>query len=524
MGSNLWSPTIIQAESIRRDFRQFIREAWHVVEPAPYVHGWHIDALADHLSWVGTDIRFLVINLPPRTSKSLITAVLYPVWAWLQDPTIQFLTGSYSLQLSQRDSLKSRRLIESRWFQSRYGSRFAFSADEKLKRQYSNDQGGRRVCTSTDSTTTGEGGNRLLIDDPHNAKEAESEAIREGTLTWWDESLSSRLNQPNKDCWIVNGQRTAQNDLFGHIRRTADQRQVVTLMIPNEFDSKRKCVTASPKTGKVLFRDPRTKQGELLCPARIDLESTTRLKRALKEKYKLQYQQDEKGGGGKILQRDKWKPWTAPEAPECETVITVYDTAFEQGEDNDYSARTDWGIFKQREVLFNDKTGESTLAPERHYAILIGAWREKLQYHELKAEMRRHYRVVKHDYTLIEKKASGISLCQDLSRGREPIRGLRKVSVSYGGRVKMDKVERANLASVVLDDGLVYYMPRPWAEAVLDECAAFPGGQYDDWVDTVVNALQWLRRMNEVGTWEEVSEADDVKLFARAKAAKRFYG
>ena len=515
---SLWRPSIVQAEHCRLSLRKFAKDSWPCVEPASLIWNWHLDALCDHLAYVSMgEIRFLTINMPPRTSKSLVTSVIWPVWDWLQDPTIQFLTASYALQLSGRDALKSRRLIESNWFQRRWGHEFRFSFDEKLKRQYSNDKGGRRIAIAVDSATTGEGGNRLVVDDPHNATETESEPVRKGTHDWWDHAMNNRLNQPDKDAWVVNGQRTGEDDLFGHIQRTADMSQIVQLVLPNEYEAKRRCVTSLPKTGKVIFRDPRKKEGELLVPQRVGPDATKRLKRAMRDKYTLQYQQNPKGAGGKILSRDAWKPWTG-DMPECDHLISVYDTAFEEGEENDFSARTDWGIFTHRELMVNEETGESALAKPRRYLILLGAWRDRVPYHKLKAIAKKHYLKGKHDWTLVEKKASGIALCQDLARAN--VRGLRKVRLDHGGRVKLDKVERANIASVVLDDGLVFFPEgRRWAEMVIDECAAFPNGTHDDWVDTVIMAFQFLRRMGEIALWEPEDNDGNVRLFKRKKGS-----
>lgn len=524
----IWRPTIIQSEVTRLSLRKFTKEAWHTAEPAKMVWNWHLDALCDHLSYVSSgEIRFLMINMPPRTSKSLVTSVFYPVWDWLQDPTLQFLTASYALQLSARDALRSRRVIESPWFQERWGHRFRFSFDEKLKRQYSNDKGGRRIAIATESATTGEGGNRLIVDDPHNATDLESETKRKGTQEWWDHAMVNRLNQANEDAWIINGQRTGEDDLFGHLERTIDMKEVTRLILPNEYEAKRKCIVVLPGTKKVIFRDPRKTEGELLNPARVSAKATKRLKRTMKDKYTLQYQQNPKGSGGKILKREAWKVWEGKEMPECEYVISVYDTAYGEKQTNDYSARTDWGVFSHVEDLTSQKivggeiAEETARAKSRRCLILLGAWRGRIPYHELKRRAKLHYQKIKPDWTLIEKKGSGISLCQDLARAN--VRGLRRISVDHGGKVKLDKVERANIASVVLDDGLVFYpSDRQWAEMVIDECSAFPEGKNDDWVDTVLMAFQFLRRLGEVSLWEGEEDDGTVRLFKRSK--KSLYG
>lgn len=506
--------TLIQAEANRLNLRRFAKAAWPQVDPAPLVWSWHLDALCDHLSWVSTgDIRFLIVNMPPRTSKSKVTSVIFPVWDWLQDPALQFLTASYALQLSARDALASRRLIESPWFQGQWGRRFRFSWDEKLKRQYSNDKGGRRIAIATGSATTGEGGNRLIIDDPHNATEIESEAIRKGTHDWWDHAMVNRMNQPEKDAWIINGQRTGSDDLFGHIEETTDMRQVVKLVLPNEFEPARRCITYSPKTGKVLFKDPRKKAGDLLCPARIGPETTKRYKRSMGEKYPPQFQQDPRGSGGKILKRDAWRMWEE-EPPECHAIFTVYDTAFEPDEVNDYSARTHWGLFWHSELMTNE-SGETARGKRRLCAFLLGRWKGKPGYSDLRDEVLTHWRKTKPDNVLVEKKATGIVLCQDLSKLN--VRGLRKISLAHG-KYSIDKVERAHLASPMLDDGRVYYPDREWAREVIQECADFPEAKHDDIVDTVTMALMWLRRHVETGDWEESESDGTVRLFKRVRS------
>jgi predicted phage terminase large subunit-like protein len=501
----LWGPTLIEAEALRHNFRQFVKDGWKRVDPAPLVWGWHHDALCDHLSYVSSgDIRFLLVNMPPRTSKSLITSVFWPVWEWINHPHLQFLTASYALQLP--------------WFQERWGYKFAFSFDEKLKRQYSNDKGGRRIALATDSATTGEGGDRIIVDDPHNAKEAESDAVRLGTCDWWDYAVSSRLNDPDKSSWVVNGQRTHALDLFGHIRRTHDTREIVSLVLPNEFDMKRRCITVLPGTKKIVFRDPRKKAGELLCEKRISADGTARLKRVMRSAYTLQYQQDPKSGAGHILAREKWQLWEGP-PPEVDYLFTVWDTAYGEKQENDYSARTDWGVFKHRRIA-TMADGRRVVSPARTCMILLGAWRGRVPYSELKSRVIRHYRKLKPTWTLVENKASGISLCQELSRAG--VRGLRKVKLDHGGRSKLDKVERANIASVVLDDEVVYYVKRDWAEVVIDECAAFPKGAHDDYVDTCLNAWQWVRRLGEIKLWEDEDPiTGSVRLYKRSK---RHYG
>ena len=522
------SLTEVESQHCRLDLRQFVKDAWPMVVKAPLVWNWHLDAICDHLAYISTgQIRFFMCNLPPRMSKSTICSVLWPVWDWLDNPERQWLTGSYSLQLSSRDVLASRNLMDSKWFRERYSLGFSF--DNKLKRQYTNDKGGRRIATSTDSTTTGEGGDIIMLDDPHNAKEAESDLIRLGVHKYWDESFTNRMNQQNIDSWAVIGQVTHENDLFHHIAETTDMSEVVHLVLPNEYDPKRRCITRLPYSRKIkIFTDPREKRGELMCEARVNRKATDRLKRTMGDKYSLQYQQDPKGGGGNIIKKEMWREWIGDD-PMVDEVITVWDTAMseEQRKDADYSARTDWGIFKHvevREIVQKDQYGDPIIGPdgeplttrvrmpERNYAVLLGAWRGRVGFPELRRKAKDHHNAEKPDATLIEKKVSGISLIQEFKRAG--IKGVKAISIDHGGRVKMDMTERVNLVSVVFDDGLVYYLPGRANQEVIDEMASFPNGTHDDYVSTVTMALMYVRRKNELTTWEDEKD-ETVRLFKR---------
>lgn len=530
--SRVVSFTEIQAAKMRLDLRAFAKGAWPYVESAPLKWGPHMDAICDHLAYISLgDIRFFLCNLPPRSSKSLLSSVIWPAWDWILTPQRAWLTASYALELSKRDCLKSRRLLESRWFQERWNIPFTF--DEKLKQSYSNIFGGRRIAISTTSRATGEGGNIMLVDDPHNAKEAESPVIRQGTCDWWDTTLSSRLNDQNVDCWAVIGQLTNPEDLFNHIRSTYDMKDVVQLILPNEFERKRKCVTRLPRTRTKIFQDSRTKEGELLFPDRLGAEATARLKRVMKTKYTLQYQQSTAGGTGNIITKDMWLPWEG-EAPEVDHIITVWDTAYGTKQQNDYSARTDWGIFEHqqtKDVKILDRDGNETynedgtvrtkkqLMPKRMCAILLGAWRGRVPTYELRRIAKKHYRRVKPDYTLIELKVSGIDLVQEFRR--LGIKSVRPIKIDHGGRVSMDMSVRVNMVAEVFEDGCVYYLPRISTQAVIDEVCAFPDVAHDDYTSTTTMAVQWARRRGELKLWEDEEDDGTVRIF---KERKSIYG
>lgn len=517
--------TQAQAEMARNDLRLFMREAWPIVEPKPYQPNWHLDAICDHLAYVSIgDIRNLIINISPRQTKSLSAGVLWPVWDWLQDPRTQFLCSSYSAELAVRDAVKSRRLIESSWFVERYGGIFYLETKDNRKSRYLNNHGGHRISTSVGGRSTGEGGDKLLVDDPHNVKDVYSDAKRHEVLTWWDNAMRSRLNDPKTGQKIIIGQRSHDNDLFGHIMETEGDRWVI-LCLPMEYDRKRSCTTWINPHGRLIskadniaaknepiFTDPRRKDGELMNPARFGPEQVETEKAGMSTRdYSAQFQQDPTSGDGMILKRSYWRQWVYPEGskgagkempmPEFQMLLTVYDTAFEKTEESDYSARTTWGLFEH----------EETPGKPEINLMLLERLNERLSFPELKREAKEHNVAWAPDRILIEKKASGHSLIHEMHEA-----GIRVTPVNPGSR---DKVFRAHMVEDILKSGRVWYVPRTWAYEVITQCAKFPMAENDDLVDTCLMAWAFVRRMGMIDLPDD--EDAEMKLFSQPR---RFYG
>jgi hypothetical protein len=209
----------IEQEQASRSLREFVRQAWAVIEPStPFVPGWHIDAIVEHLEAVTLgQIRKLLINVPPRHMKSLLVSVLWPAWEWIRFPERRWLYSSYAAQLSIRDSVKCRCLIESPWYQQRWSDRYALTGDQNTKGRFENDKSGYRLSRSVGGAATGEGGDRVVSDDPHNVQEAESDSIRKGTTDRFDVVMSTRVNDPRTAAMIIVMQRCHQRDLSGHV-------------------------------------------------------------------------------------------------------------------------------------------------------------------------------------------------------------------------------------------------------------------------------------------------------------------
>jgi len=263
----------IEREFATRRLGEFVRQAWHVVEPStPFIPNWHIDAMAEHLEAVSRgEIRNLLINVPPRHAKSLLVSVFWPVWEWIRWPERRWLFSSYAVSLSIRDSLKCRRPIESPWFQSHWGDRFRLTGDQNQKSRFENDKTGYRLSMSVGGTATGEGGDRIICDDPHNVQEAESDTVRKSTLDWWDTVMSTRLNDPKTAAKVIVMQRCHQEDLSGHVLRQGGWEH---LCLPAEFEGARRRTS-------IGWSDPRTESGELLWPQRFGPEELATLKRSL---------------------------------------------------------------------------------------------------------------------------------------------------------------------------------------------------------------------------------------------------
>ena len=281
-----------------KNLRSFITMAWPVVEPAtPFISGWHLDAICEHLMAVTRgEIRNLLINIPPRHMKSLAVGVFWPAWEWTTAPHRRWLFASYALSLSERDSLRCRRLIESPWYQRHWGDRFALCGDQNTKLRYENNHAGHRIATSVGAAATGEGGDYVVVDDPHNVIERESDAARIAALMWWDETMSTRLNNPKTGAKIIVMQRIHEKDLSGHVLQ---QGGYIHLNLPAEFELSRRCVTVIGIDSPRSWSDPRGTDGDLLWEQRIgDREIADFKVRLGPEGYAGQFQQRPSPAGG----------------------------------------------------------------------------------------------------------------------------------------------------------------------------------------------------------------------------------
>lgn len=526
----------------RVDYEQsltkFLKAAWRYIDPAPFRNGWVIDALAEHLeAVVDGEIRRLLINIPPRCSKSSICSVAFPAWIWAQPydtptsgPGVPLLFASYSHTLARRDSQRCRRLIRSPWYQRFWGDRFSIERDKDQVDRFGNTKQGERMITSVESGVTGEGGNIIVVDDPNNAREVLSEAtIQTTNIDWWDGAMSTRLNDAKTGAYVVVQQRLGERDLTGHIM-AKEPGEWVHLMLPMEYEPARSFTTV------IGWQDPRTEAGELLWPERFGFKEVRSIEKSLgKWKAAGQLQQRPQPAGGGIIKREWWNLWPPEGEPTDDTgrvfkvapfppmdyILASLDGAFTKDTMNDPSALTIWGVFSSGVISRPTKTvmrdgsviSENLVYDQRAPAVmLMHAWQGHLELHDL---VQKVHGFCKHgpggfyvDKLLIENKGPGLSVAQEMRR----LFRSSDYAVQLSDPRKVDKVARLYSVQNIFEEGLVWAPDRTWAEDVIAQCGTFPNAVHDDLVDTVSQAIKHLRVTGMLARADEIADEIDASI------------
>jgi predicted phage terminase large subunit-like protein len=496
-----------EAARLENSLIEFYKAAWETIDPAPYVDGWHLHAIAEHLEAVSRrEIRKLLITVPPRHSKTLMTSVVWPAWLWTKErnpetpligPQVKFLALSYGDDLALDSALLMRRLVESDWYQQRWGKRVKLRADQEAKSKFDNTAGGTRISAGFGGTLTGRGGDIKIIDDCLKADDAESEVKREAVIRRYDGTLKSRMTDPKHTAEVVIMQRLHERDLAGHILDTDPD--VEHLMLPVLFEPERRFYTS------IGWTDPRQDDGEILWPERFDDRSLATFKRNAYE-FAGQWMQRPEVRGGSIIKRDDWQHYVTDDGrvPNCEYIVASVDPAYTSKQENDPSGFVVVGVFY-------DEGGNSKV-------IVLNAWQKRLELHgrtverlpnEVEADYVKrsmpHWGLVEHLHhhckrfrchqLLIESKASGISVAQEMRR----LHSGQGWGVTLVDPKGADKVARVHAVQHVFAEGMVHLPAfsdgtlREWGERLVDQCAAFPKGANDDMVDALTQALKHLR-------------------------------
>ncbi len=500
----------------------FLREAWPAFDPAPFVGGWHLEAIAEHLEAVTNgQIRKLLINVRPRSGKTGLVAVAWPCWTWalqqrpdkpLHGAGVRFLCGSYGANKAQEDGVTARRLIGSEWYQSLWGDRVKIAKDRDNQERYDTLVGGSRINTGIPESL-GKGGMIRLLDDPHKTNEVESEVTRGAVIRGYKEIWSTRSNDPAAGAEVMIMQRQAENDLSGYWLETYGS-ELVHLCIPAWHESDRRCTTYV--NGYDFWEDPREYDGQSFWPERYPPKE-----RAVDEALgafafagQIQQRPDPRGGG--IIKREWWQLWppadevdrwveqteredgspmTIVRFPPFEFIMAYVDTAFTQKEENAYCAFV-------RFAVFADSAG-------RPKVMMAQAWRDRPTLRQLCIRILDSCRLGKVDVLVIENKAGAEWVKQEMEKLMRQGEFTIVLDDPRG-----DKVARLHAVAPLFEDGVVYAPDRQWADMVITEVGAFPKGRFADLTDCTSGGLGYLRRNDLIKLSVEFDEDErDSKTF-----------
>ena len=460
-----------QLSDLECDLARFFVSAWHVVEPeTPLTPSWHYALICEWLQLISNgDFRRqypeklgLIINVPPRTAKSSLVTICWPVWSWLKRPAMRFLCASYASTLSIDHSLKRRNLITSPWFQERWGNRFSLSPDRNRVDDYGNNRTGFHVATSVGGTVTGLGGTVALADDLLSQDDAFSEAARKAACRWVDATWSTKLDNPATGVFVHISQRLAEDDPPGHLLEQQPGKWV-HIKVPLEAEQDEQHVF--PISGRVYQRP----KGDVLQPERFTPVVVEGLKRKSRE-WAGQYQQQPAPSSGVIFNPDQWKFYRSADLlPSFDIVAISVDCAFKSAVQNDYVCIQKWGSVGPRSYLLECVT-------------------QHLGYTATKAAIKAmNNSGIRATVVLIEDKANGSAIIEELKRDDF---GASVIAVTP----TESKEARAYAASADCEAGNIF-LPEDamWLAEFLRVTASFPGVRHDDIVDACTQFLNWRR-------------------------------
>jgi predicted phage terminase large subunit-like protein len=448
---------------LQRDFASFAERAFHEVDGRnPFAFNWHVEVVAARLAAVRAGhIRRLVINLPPRHLKSLLASVAFPAWCLGRDAAMRLICVSYGQDLADQQARDCRALMASKWYRRSFVTRL--SAAKTAVAEFVTTAGGYRLAVSIGGALTGRGADIIVIDDPLKPEEALSRRQRQAVNEWYDHTLYSRLNDKRTSAIVLVMHRLHESDLTAHVL-AQEAWEVVSLPAIAEREEVHVVDTLA---GPRWFR---RNEGEALHPGREPVEILERIRHTIGDyNFAGQYQQRPAPLGGGLVKSGWFRRYAATELPQrFDRVVQSWDTASKATELSDFSVCTSWGV-----------SGK--------HLYLLDVFRRRLEYPELKRAIRAQYERFSADVVLIEDKASGTQLIQELIA-----EGLW-AATRY--RPQADKVMRLFAQTATIENGFVHLPDAaPWLAAYLDELTSFPRGRHDDQVDSTAQVLDWLKQ------------------------------
>ena len=443
---------IEKKERSHEDFLIFVKAVW-----PEFIAGNHHKIIADKLQRVASgDLKRLIINMPPRHTKSEFASFLFPAWMIGKNPNMKIIQATHTTELAVGFGRKVKNLLEREDYQELFDVRLA--PDSKASGRWDTDRGGMYYAVGVGSNLAGRGGDLVIIDDPHSEQTLMSNNGFDDAWDWYTGGPRQRLQPGGSIVCVMT--RWHEKDLTGQLLRAqgrdsmADQWEVVEL--PAIMPS-----------------------GESCWPEYWPTADLERVKASIPPaKWNAQYQQDPTGDDNSILKREWWRIWEEGAVPELEYVIQSYDTAFSKKETSDYSAITTWGVFRPK------AEGAPAL-------ILLDSQKGRWDFPELKEVAYEQYQFWDPETVIIEAKATGMPLTHELRNMGIPV-------VNFTPSRGNDKISRAHSIAPLFEAGMIWAPDEQWAHELIEECAAFPNGEHDDLVDSTTQALMRYRQGNFV--------------------------
>ena len=446
---------LLELDSVERckeSYLFFVQQMWPV-----FISGRHHKIMAEAFERVARgELKRLIINMPPRHTKSEFASYLLPAWFLGKFPEKKIIQAAHTADLAVGFGRKVRNLVQSEAYQKIFQTKLA--SDSKAAGRWNTEQGGDYFAIGVDGAVTGKGADILIVDDPHSEQEAKqgNPAVYDGVYEWYTSGPRQRL-QPGGAIIIVMT-RWSKRDLTGQILKNSSK--------------------DGTDDWEVIEFPAILPSGNPLWPQFWKKEELEVLKSELPVgKWEAQYQQNPTSEEGAIIKREFWKIWPDENPPPCDYIIQSWDTAFEKHNRADYSACTTWGVFYKE-----DNTGDT-----KTNIILLDAFKDRMEFPELKKKALEMYKEWNPDTLIVEKRAAGSPLIYELRRMGIPL----SEYTPYKGQ---DKIARVNSIADLFASGVVWCPDRRWAEEVMEEMASFPNGDHDDLVDSSSQALMRFRQ------------------------------
>src|SRR5216684_960261 len=448
---------------LRSDLGYFAERCFFELNPqTAFAMNWHIEVIAAKLTAVRQGkIRRLIINLPPRHLKSLMASIAFPAYCLGHDSSAQILCVSYAQELADKLARDCRSIMMSPWYRQIFPTRLA--PHRQAVQEFITTRQGYRLATSNGGVLTGRGADLILIDDPLKPEEALSEALRKAANEWYDHTLYSRQNDKQHGAIVIIMQRLHEDDLIGHV---LGQEPWEVLSFPAIAEAEEAHQIETIWGPRCFARRP----GEALHPDREPLETLEHIRRTIGEyNFAGQYQQSPAPLGGGLVKAEWFKRYGANERPESfDRILQSWDTANKATELSDFSVCTTWGL-KGKDFY------------------LLNVLRKRLEYPALKRAVREQHSQFDADVVLIEDKASGTQLIQELIAD-----GFHRVT-RY--KPECDKIMRLHAQTAIIENGFVHLPDAaPWLAEYLHEMTVFPKGKHDDQVDSTAQFLDCFKK------------------------------